>query len=385
MPGSPSTGAPIGASQARDRFTVRSRNADRPEISVRRFAALRSLMLAGSLGVSMAASAATTVSGPNPDIAQGTAFAASIGPANVRVTITETVAGDVFGPGKTGTIRVNLGNIGVLNGVGSGAAPCAGTFSLSGSGPVIITITAAPAGVPVVPCAITFSVQTYTATSVLGPVTATIDAASTLPGVTVGASATIATVVTPGAIATLSSGAVPANAPAGAVFAVPNFEIDENSIGAMFSDGTSVVELVLPPGHAWASAGSMTSVSSGSNGMAINQPQIDPSNSRRLVVDFVHNSSDAPTGVLQFSGQQISIPAGAASGPLQVAASIPLVSASGTATAQNSFTVATVTSSAAAPVPTLGTTALALMTFILLAAMALVARKRRMRCGRPTD
>ncbi len=124
MPGTPSTGAPIGASQARDRFTVRSRNAERPEVSVRRFAALRSIMLAGSLGVSMAASAATTVSGPNPDIAQGTAFAAAISPANVRVTITETVAGGVFGPGKTGTIQVNLGNIGVLNGVGSGAAPC---------------------------------------------------------------------------------------------------------------------------------------------------------------------------------------------------------------------------------------------------------------------
>jgi len=166
---------------------------------------------------------------------------------------------------------------------------------------------------------------------------------------------------------------------------VPNFEIDENSIGAMFSDGTSVVELVLPPGHAWASAGSMTSVNSGSNGMTVNQPQIDPSDSRRLVVDYVHNSWDGSTGVLQFSGQQISIPAGAGSGPLQVAASIPLVSASGTATAQNSFTVATVSASAAAAVPTLGTTALALTTFILLAATAAVARKRRMRCGRPTD
>ena len=96
----------------------------------------------------LAASAATTVSGPNPDIAQGTAFAPAIGPANVRVTITETVAGDVFGPGKTGTIRVNLGNIGVLNGVGQGPAPCAGTLSLTGSGPVVITITAAPASMP---------------------------------------------------------------------------------------------------------------------------------------------------------------------------------------------------------------------------------------------
>lgn len=385
MQGSPSTGAPIGASQARDRFPVRSRNAERPEVSVQRFADLRSLLLAGSLGVSMAASAATTVTGPNPDIAQGTAFAPVIGPANVRVTITETVAGDVFGPGKTGTIRVNLGNIGVLNGVGQGPAPCAGTFSLTGSGPVVITITAAPANVPVVPCAISFSVQTYTATSALGPVTATIDAASTLPGVTAGANAAIATVVTPGAIATLSSGAIPANSPAGAVFAVPNFEIQENSIGAMFSDGTSVVDLVLPPGFAWASAGNMTSVSSGTNGMAINQPQIDPSNSRRLVVDSVHNSTSAPTGVLQFSGQQISIPAGAGTGPLQVTASVPLVSVSGTATAQNSFTVATVTSSVATSVPTLGTTALALMPFLLLAATAVVARKRRMRCGRPTN
>lgn len=385
MQGSPSTGASIGVGQVRDRFTVRRRNAERSEVSVQRLAGLRSLLLTGSFCVSLAASAATTVSGPNPDIAQGTAFAAAIGPANVRVTITETVAGDVFGPGKTGTIRVNLGNVGVLNGVGQGPAPCAGTFSVTGSGPVIVTITAAPAGVPVVPCAVSFSVQTYTATSALGPVTATIDAASTLPGVTAGASAAIATVVTPAAIAKLSSGAVPANSPAGAVFAVPNFEIDENSIGAMFSDGTSVVELVLPPGHAWASAGSMTSVSSGSNGMLVNPPQIDPSNSRRLVVDSVHNSIDAPTGVLQFSGQQISIPAGAPSGPLQVAASIPLVSASGTATAQNSFTVATVTSSVAAPVPTLGTAALASLTFILLAAMAVVARKRRMRCGRPTN
>ncbi|MBK6806214.1 MAG: hypothetical protein IPG84_15890 [Betaproteobacteria bacterium] len=237
---------------------------------------------------------------------------------------------------------------------------------------------------PVVPCAISFSVQTYTATSALGPVTATIDAASTLPGVTAGANAAIATVVTPGAIATLSSGAIPANSPAGAVFAVPNFEIQENAIGAMFSDGTSVVDLVLPPGFAWASAGSMTSASSGTNGMAINQPQIDPSNSRRLIVDYVHNSISAPTGVLRFSGQQISIPAGAGTGPLQVAASVPLVSVSGTATAQNSFTVANVTSSVAASVPTLGATALALMTFLLLAATAVVARKPRMRCGRPT-
>ncbi len=212
MQGSPSTGAPIGASQSRDRLPVRSRNARRPEVSVQRSAGLRSVLLPGSLGVSMAASAATTVSGPNPDIAQGTAFAPAIAPANVRVTITETVAGDVFGPGKTGTIRVNLGNIGVLNGVGQGPAPCAGTFSLTGSGPVVITITAAPASVPVVPCALSFSVQT----SALGPVTATIDAASTLPGVTAGANAAIATVVTPGAIATLSCGTIPANSPAGA-------------------------------------------------------------------------------------------------------------------------------------------------------------------------
>ena len=169
------------------------------------------------------------------------------------------------------------------------------------------------------------------------------------------------------------------------MFAVPNFEIQENVIGAMFSDGTSVVDLVLPPGFAWVSAGSMTSASSGTNGMAINQPQIDPSNSRRLVVDYVHNSFATPTGVLQFSGQQIAIPASAGTGSLQVAASVPLVSVSGTATAQNSFTVANVTSSVAASVPTLGATALALTTFLLLAATAVVARKRRIRCGRPTN
>jgi hypothetical protein len=240
-----------------------------------------------------------------------------------RFELFETVPGNVFGPGKVGNIVIRFANYGVIDSIGYNPTGCFGTGSVALLADGFrFTITAAPATAPTETCGIAVNLTLRSVGASPGPITATVDGASTLAGLSVGASTSFGSWGAGWGSLALAGLAVPASGIAGSVIALPDMDINEFAVGAIYANAGNPISLTLPAGYAWTDAGTVTVRNAT---MGANPPTIDPADARRLLLDWV-DPSNLPAhdnSVLRLSGQRIQAPA-AALGPVLVVASVPI-------------------------------------------------------------
>lgn len=324
-----------------------------------------------ALGLFAVSAQAQTILGSQyPQMTIGT----TVSDVGGRLQVIETATGAVFGPGRTGTVDVQLSNVGTLNSVGWASTGCWGTMTATPVLPDVVrfNVTAGPASAPTEPCALSANVGLLGTGASPGPVIATI-VAGTLPGITVGANTPFGNWTNGLAAISLAGSAVPAAGYAGGETALPDMDITEFSLGAMYANFTDVVILTLPPDYAWVDAGSRTMLNPT---MSSNPPAIDGSDPRRLIIDWMDPSNLPPDGIVRLSGQRIRAPAGA-SGPVLVVASVPIQGSSpAVGSGLQVATISAAPAGGAVGIPVLGGLELGALS-VLLAGLGGWARRRQ--------